>query len=112
MKEFPTSGRVVDERLERMREGPRQEAISKDGTTVPSAPRIVDVYGVGWSLSHEVEHGGNIVLRDGKRFGGAGVKLIWSGGKLYLQNMPGAWFVLVGEGWTASWAQTSDPTVK
>ena len=73
---------------------------SKDGTTVPPATSIVDADGVVWGLGFEIEHGGHVVLRNGKKFPGAGVKLVWQGGNLYLQNMPGAWFVLAhGQAW-------------
>lgn len=83
----------------------RVSQTSPGGTTVPPAAQIVDADGVVWSLSPETEHGGNLVLRDGIKFVGAGARLLWTEGKVYLQNMPGAWFVVVG----TSWAQTSAP---
>jgi hypothetical protein len=79
---------------------PQRKATSRDGITVPPAVHIVDNEGSVWGLGFEIEHGGHVVIKDGKKFLGAGVKLVWQEGNLYLQNMPGSWFVLAhGQAW-------------
>ena len=75
----------------------RATQTSPDGTTVPPAVRIVDAEGVSWSLSQEGDHGGRLILKNGRKFVGAGVRLVWSGGRLYVQNAPGAWFRVMGD---------------
>lgn len=85
-----------------------KHTVSKDGTSVPPAPHIVDDTGSVWALSWQEDHGGHIVVRDGKRVPGTGVMLIWHTDRVCLKNAPGAWFVW--DGANQRWGQTSDPT--
>lgn len=81
---------------------PRRKSASRDGATAPPSPYLVDAFGAVWSFGLDEEHGGYGVMRDGVKVSGAGRKLAYRGGRMYLQNDPGAWFVWEGKGWLSS----------
>ena len=68
---------------------------SADGTLVPPAPQIVDASGAVWTMS------GGAILRNGvSAAGGSGVKMLWSGGSVYvLGSNGGSWWRWLGTGW-------------
>ncbi|MEP6917896.1 MAG: hypothetical protein ABJC89_19780, partial [Acidobacteriota bacterium] len=69
---------------------------SPDATLVPPAARIVDAQGAEWTMS------GGAILRNGaSAAGGSGVKMLWSGGSIYvLGSTGGSWWKWLGAGWT------------
>jgi hypothetical protein len=69
---------------------------SPDGTTVPPAAQIVDGQGAVWTLS------GGAVLRNGaSAAGGTGVRILYSGGSIYVLGANGgSWWRWLGTGWT------------
>ncbi len=81
---------------------PKRKTPSTDGSTSPPSPFLVDGAGVVWSFGLDEEHGGYTVLRDGVKVSGAGRQLACRGGKIYLRNDPGAWFLWTGEQWVMS----------
>ena len=69
---------------------------SPDGTEVPPAVQIVDALGAVWTMN------GAAILRNGaSAAGGSGVKMLWSGGSIYvLGSAGGSWWKWLGAGWT------------
>src|SRR6185295_12411565 len=64
---------------------------------VPSATQIVDASGAVWTMS------GGAILRNGlSAAGGSGVKMLWTGGSIYvLGSNGGNWWKWLGSGWTS-----------
>ena len=75
---------------------PPSGTTSPDGTVVPPATQIVDALGAVWTMN------GAAILRNGvSAAGGSGVKVLWSGGSIYVLSAPnGAWWKWTGTGWT------------
>ena len=69
---------------------------SSDGTLVPPAAVIIDSGGAVWTMN------GAAVLRNWvSAAGGSGVKMLWSGGSIYvLGSIGGNWWKWLGAGWT------------
>ena len=69
---------------------------SADGTAVPPASQIVDALGGVWTMN------GAVILRNGApAAGGTGVKILWSGGSIYVLGATGGnWWRWTGAGWS------------
>ena len=80
---------------------------SPDGTVVPPAPQIIDALGAVWTMN------GAAILRNGiSAGGGSGVKMLWSGGSIYvLGSTGGSWWKWSGTGWTNVGQTHPGPTV-
>jgi hypothetical protein len=75
---------------------PPTATTSPDGTSVPTATQIVDAVGAVWTL-----HGGAVLRNGVSAVGGSGVKILWSGGSIYvLSSTGGSWWKWLGAGWT------------
>lgn len=98
--------KIKDEPNDFLASMPERKA-SKEGTSVPPAPHIVDDTGTAWSISSEEALGGYVILRDRKRMPGAGVTLLWHTGRVCLRNSPGVWFIW--DDANQRWGQTSEP---
>jgi len=69
---------------------------SPDGTVVPTAAQIVDAQGAVWTIGS-----GQAILRNGiVAAAGAGSKILWSGGAIYVLGTDSRWYLWTGGGWT------------
>ena len=74
---------------------PPSGTTSPDGSLVPPATQIVDAVGAVWTMN------GAAILRNGASTGGSGVRILWSGGSIYvLSGAGGSWWRWTGSGWT------------
>jgi len=68
---------------------------SPDGTTVPPAAQIIDNQAATWTI------GGNLILENGvQAAGGAGSKILWFSGTIYVLGTDNNWWQWTGSGWT------------
>lgn len=84
---------------------PRQGTTSPDGTTMPSAPNIVDKTGAVWTLTN------GVISRNGAVVGNNyNVSLVlWYGGKIYCRNTSGQFYANAEV--AAQWLPCSDPRI-
>jgi glutamine cyclotransferase len=70
-------------------------ATSADGTTIPSASRIVDTTGAVWTIG-----GSGVILRDGVHAaGGYGSTVLWKNSTIYVFGTDSTWWKWTGSGW-------------
>ena len=84
---------------------PRQGTTSPDGTTMPSAPNIIDKTGAVWTLTN------GVLSRNGAVVGNNyNVSLVlWYGGKIYCRNTSGQFYANAEV--AAQWLPCSDPRI-
>lgn len=78
---------------------------SADGTTMPSAPYIIDSTGAKWTLVNGVAYKNGVVAGTNYNVSIA----LWYGGKIYLRNTSGQFYVNAEV--KAQWLACSDPRV-
>src|SRR6476659_9188791 len=69
--------------------------VSLDGTTVPSAPQIVDSEGAVWTIG-----AGQVILRNGvQAASGYGSRILWKNANVYVLGTAANWWQWTGNGW-------------
>ena len=69
--------------------------VSLDGTTVPSAPQIVDNEGAVWTIG-----AGQVILRNGvQAASGYGSRILWKNANVYVLGTDANWWQWTGNGW-------------
>lgn len=84
---------------------------SPDGTIVPPAASITDSVGGVWTLGTvTTPYGVQILLNNSstQAGGGSGTKIEWKGGRTYVLNSLGNWYVWAYNS-SSPWTQTSAP---
>jgi hypothetical protein len=75
---------------------PPIDGTSPDGTTVPTAPRIVDASGAIWTIGSDTA-----ILRNGVQMGGAwGSKIYWKNSTIYAYGLDLNWWQWSGSSWS------------